>query len=58
MCSLEPSLVTSQYEIHSCKGDTLFPSKGFFNEVTRIKEKRFKKTMSLLFPPTLYKSKD
>ena len=36
----------------NCNGDTLFPNKGFFNEVTRIKEKRFKKTMSKLFTLT------
>jgi len=33
------------------KGDTLFPSRGFFNEVTQVKEK-FKKTLSQFFPPT------
>jgi len=27
------------YETHNCKGDTLFPSRGFFNEVTQVKKK-------------------
>ena len=36
------------YEVHSCKWDALFPSRGFFNEVTQVK-KKFKKTLSQLF---------
>jgi len=27
------------YETHICKGDILFPSRGFFNEVTQVKKK-------------------
>jgi len=27
------------YETHNCKGDTLFHSRGFFNEVTQVKMK-------------------
>jgi len=45
------------YDVHSCKGDTLFPSRGIFNEVTQVK-KKFKKTLSQLFPLTQCKSKD
>ena len=34
----------------NCKRDTLSPSPGFFNEVTKIKEKRFKKNSVSAFP--------
>ena len=27
------------FQLKFCKGDTLFPSRGFFNEVTRIKKR-------------------